>query len=159
MDDPNLPNPGQWVIVKAVNGADRLVMRLRTDRPVEHDIDSYSTAVLVNWKYPHRPGMPPPEDVWRRMQVLDESVADLAWEPGCAYLMNICTGLGAREWCYYTKDRDDFMRRFNELLAAHERYPLEIEFHDDPQWEVWQRYRSAYERVGGNAEGPPGRAS
>src|SRR4051812_6095912 len=107
MDDPNPPNSGNWVIVKAVNGADKVVMRLRTDRPADLDIGSYSTAVLVNWKYPHRPGMPPPEDVWRRIEVLDGAVADLAWEPGCSYLMNISTGLGERIWCYYTRDRAD----------------------------------------------------
>ena len=41
------------------------------------------------------------------------------------------------------------MRRFNALLTGHERYPLEIEFFDDPEWKVWLDLRVAYERSGG----------
>jgi hypothetical protein len=83
------------------------------------------------------------------MEAFGAAVADLGWETGCSYLMNISTGLGLREWCYYTKERADFMRRFNAALAGHERYPLEIEFYDDPEWKVWLDLRFAYERAGG----------
>lgn len=61
--------------------------------------------------------------------------------------MNISTGFGVREWCYYTKDRNEFIQRFNALLTGHQRYPLEIEFYDDPEWKVWHDLRFAYERA------------
>jgi hypothetical protein len=150
MDDPNQQARGQWVYVDAVNGADQLVMRLRTDRPADTDIDSYSTAVTIKWEYPRQHGTAsPPADVLQQMEVFGEAVAGLAWATGCSYLMNISTGLGLREWCYYTKDRAEFMRRFNALLAGHNRYPLDIEFYDDPEWKVWLELRFAYERAGG----------
>jgi hypothetical protein len=162
MDDPNQPGRGEWVYVDAVNGADQLVMRLRTDRPADADIDSYRTAVVIKWEYPREPGTAsPPADVLQRMEVFGEAVAGLAWAAGCSYLMNVSTGLGRREWCYYTKDRGEFMLRFNALLAGHDRYPLRIEFFDDPEWKVWLDLRFAYERAGGppavRANPPPQR--
>lgn len=154
MNEPNQQVRGQWVFINAVNGADRMVMRLRTDRPAERDIDSYSTAVLVKWDYPRQPGTAlPPTDEMQRMEVFGEAVVALGRAPGCSYLMNISTGLGRREWCYYTRDRAEFMLRFNALLSGHDRYPLKIEFYDDPQWKLWLDLRFAYERAGGP---PPG---
>jgi hypothetical protein len=44
MDDPNQLARGQWMFINARNGADELVMRLRTDQPADADIDAYSTA-------------------------------------------------------------------------------------------------------------------
>jgi hypothetical protein len=31
-------------------------------------------------------------------------------------------------------DRDVFMTNFNEALSGHPRYPLEINFYEDPDW-------------------------
>jgi hypothetical protein len=150
MDIPNQQARGQWVFINAVNGADRLVMRLRTDRPVDSDIDTYSTAVVIKWAYPRQEGTPlPPVEVLEEMEVFGEAVVGLAWATGCSYLMNVGTGLGSRQWCYYTRDRDDFMRRFNALLAGHNRYPVDIKFYDDPGWKLWLDLRYAYERTGG----------
>lgn len=83
------------------------------------------------------------------MLSFERAVDELSMENGHAFLMNVSTGLGLREWCYYAKDRDRFMARFNELLVRRERYPLEIEFFDDPEWRVWLDLRYAYERTGG----------
>jgi len=154
MDDTNQQARGQWVYVEAENGAEQLVMRLRIDHPADSDIDSYSTAVVIKWNYPRQQGTAsPPANVLQQMEVFAEAVVGLTWATGHAYLMNISTGLGLREWCYYAKDRDDFMRRFNALLAGHNRYPLEIEFYDDPEWKVWVDLRLAYERGMGQGGG------
>ena len=60
MNDTKEPTRGHWVYVNAVNGADQLVMRLRTDRPADSDIDSYSTAVAIKWEYPRQQGTASP---------------------------------------------------------------------------------------------------
>jgi hypothetical protein len=153
MDDPIVQNPGHWVMVNAVNavdGSQRVVMRLRIDRPTDSDIDSYATAVVIGWEFPLQDGTAsPPHVIYQKMLSFERALDELSMENGHSYLMNVGTGLGLREWCYYTKDKMHFMRRFNELLAGRERYPLKIEFYDDPEWEVWRDLRSAYERAGG----------
>jgi len=55
--------------------------------------------------------------------------------------MLVATGLGLREWVYYTRDREQFMERLNELLQGHAAYPVEIEIYDDPDWENWDYIR------------------
>ena len=150
MDNPIVQDPGKWVIVEAVNGAKRLVMRLRTDRPNQPDINAYSTAIVIGWEFPSLEGTAkPPEETYQRMLSFERAVDELSMENGHSFLMNVSTGLGLREWCYYAKDRERFMARFNELLAGRERYPLKIEFFDDPEWRVWLDLRYAYERTGG----------
>ncbi len=149
MDDPNVQNPGHWVMVDAINGSTRLVMRLRTDRPTDSDIGSYATAVVIGWEFSPKEGTAkPPDAIYQQMLGFEQALDELSMENGHSYLMNVGTGLGLREWCYYTKDKVHFTQRLNELLAGHERYPLKIEFYDDPEWKVWLDLRQAYERAG-----------
>jgi hypothetical protein len=131
-------------------------MRLRADRPADADIDAYSTAVVIKWEYRRSRGLRCRRlRRCRRWKCFGEAVVALAWATGCSYLMNVGTGLGSREWCYYTKDRDEFMRRLNASLAGLQKYPLKIEFYDDPAWKVWLDLRVAYTRAGGPPANPP----
>ena len=122
----------------------------RTDRPADADIDAYSTAVVIKWEYPRLPGTAsPPADALQEMEVFGEAVVGLSRAAGCSYLMNVGTGLGSRQWVYYTRDRDEFMRRFNAMLGGLNHFPVQIEFYDDPGWKVSRDLRVAYERTGG----------
>ena len=56
---------------------------------------------------------------------------------GFAELVQVSTGFGEREWLFYSSNRKRFMARFNELLAGHEPYPLEITFYRDREWKIW----------------------
>ena len=40
---------------------------------------------------------------------------------------------------YYVADRDLFMTTLNDALRGHPRYPIEIEFYEDPEWDDFQR--------------------
>jgi len=44
------------------------------------------------------------------------------------------TGNGLKELVYYIGDRDEFMQTLNDALSDQPRYPLEIEFFEDPEW-------------------------
>jgi hypothetical protein len=45
--------------------------------------------------------------------------------------------MGLKQWIFYARSREEFMGELNELLSGHPRYPLDIEFFEDPNWEVW----------------------
>jgi hypothetical protein len=87
------------------------------------------------------------------MLSFERALDELSMANGQSFLMNVGTGVGLREWLYYAKDRDRFMKRFNELLAGHEPYPLKIEFYDDPAWKVWVDLHRIYERAGDEGGG------
>ena len=42
------------------------------------------------------------------------------------------------------EDRTAFMEAFNDVLADHPRYPLEISFYEDPNWEDLQTVHKVY---------------
>ena len=152
--DANATDTGRWVILDAKNGARRLVLRLRTDRPATADVASHSTAVMTRWAYPERAGSAePPEDEGRRMSNLEGALSALTAGNGFSFLMCAGTGLGSKDWVYYTRDANRFMQRLNELLAGHEPYPIEIEFFEDPSWKIWLDLRHGYERAGGEPAG------
>ncbi len=54
------------------------------------------------------------------------------------------TGKGLKELVYYIGDRDEFMSAFNQALSDQPRYPLDIEFFEDPDWKDLQTVQSIY---------------
>ncbi|MCX5660594.1 MAG: DUF695 domain-containing protein [Planctomycetota bacterium] len=158
MPDASVDNPGRWFMVKVVNGAYRIVIRLRADWPTDGDIASYATAVSIGWSYVSDPGeIKPPGEANQQTIDFEAAIDELSMGNGHSYLMAVATGNGLKEWVYYTKDRVHFMERFNSLLSGKPTYPLKIQFYDDPTWKVWMNYREAYERTGGEpAARPPG---
>jgi hypothetical protein len=133
-----------WSIIEAVNAErnQRAVIRIRTERPDLDQIETYDTAISITWRYETPSGMPSPELNERQMH-LDRALDDLSSDNGFSYLMEVATGLGKKEWVYYSSDRERFMEEFNRLLAGHEPYPIEIEFFDDPEWTIWREVRDA----------------
>jgi hypothetical protein len=149
MAKPHLENPRLWTYVNAVNGMRSLQLLLRIDRPNIEDIDSFKEAVAIQWRYPQTEGtFDPPDGVMGDMEAFEACLEELS-ESGYSFLVNIGTGVGLREWLYYTKDRLGFMKRFNQLLSGREPYPLTIEFYDDPEWQAWRQFRRAYDRAAG----------
>jgi hypothetical protein len=135
-----------WVIVEIVRSetGDAAVLRMRTRKPKGIDSNHYSTAVTIKWSYESDLSLPNDEDN-QKMVAFESAIDELSGMNGLSELVQVMTGMGVKEWIYYTNSRDVFMRRFNGLLQNHERYPLEIVFYDDPNWEIWQDMLAAVE--------------
>lgn len=43
-------------------------------------------------------------------------------------------GAGLREYVFYIADRVRFMTEFNDHVAGHPKYPIEIKFYKDETW-------------------------
>src|SRR5262245_36101704 len=78
----------------------------------------------------------PPADV-SQQQLAFEGALDPLSADGESELVQVVTESGVKKWFYYTHNSDTFMVHLNELLSGHPRYPIEVEFHDDPQWRLW----------------------
>ncbi len=133
-----------WSIIEAVNTErnQRAVIRIRTERPNLENIGAYDTAISITWRFETPSGMPSP-DLNERQMELDRALDDLSADNGFSYLMQVSTGLGMKEWVYYSTSRERFMAEFNRLLAGHEPYPVKIEFIDDPEWHIWREVLDA----------------
>jgi hypothetical protein len=126
-----------WRIVEAKNEArgEHAVFRIRVAKPVRKDIDSLTKAIVIKWKYQ---GQMPAEEV-NQQQVTFEEALDPLWSEGGSELMQVATGMGLKEWIFYARSSDAFMARLNSLLSGHRRYPIEVEFYDDPEWQMWSQ--------------------
>lgn len=130
-------NPADWSIVKVENdgSGESVVMRARFTRPDRGDLAALRTAIVVKWPYAGANRMPSPEINARQLD-FERALDPLA--PGeISELVHVSTGLGLKEWIFYATTSEAFMERFNDLLANHDAYPIEIEFYDDPEWRVW----------------------
>ena len=49
------------------------------------------------------------------------------------------TGNNLKEFVYYSSSQNKFMNLLNKTLAGHERYPIEINFYEDPEWSEFKK--------------------
>lgn len=141
---PEKPDPleaelADWCVVTAHNddSDERVCMRLRIARPNLEGIESFTTAVEIEWRWADE-GWSPPEQVETDQVEFEDALCDLSGDNGYSELVMVRTGFGAREWLYYTSDQARFMSELNTLLENHEQYPIDIKFYDDAGWEIWK---------------------
>ena len=127
-----------WSIVSAQNPetGDVAVFRVRFAKPDRPDLASLVWAIVIQWPYESDQQMPPAE-VNTAQQTFEAALDPLA-SSSHSELVHVSTGMGLKEWIFYARTREEFMDELNELLAGHPRYPLDIEFFEDPGWEVWE---------------------
>jgi hypothetical protein len=127
-----------WQIVTVENRElqSRATIRLRMRKPPMPDGRIFRCAVEISWPYDGADGYPGP-DVNQRQLAFETALDDLSGMNGFSELVQVSTGMGKKDWLYYTSDQDRFMRDFNALLAGHEPYPIQINFYEDPDWQIW----------------------
>lgn len=136
-----------WKVISVKEDNKTLIIRLRIERPNYNDIHLYKSAVVIQWRWPNADKSPkPPEDVNQRQIEFEEAIDELTGDNDLSYLIQVGTGLGLKEWVFYTKDRDAFMVKFNDFLKGHDQYPIQIEFYDDPDWKIWLQFLDIYKR-------------
>jgi hypothetical protein len=116
-----------------------VVARIRMRRPDLRDLDQYTTAVSISW--------PIVDDaVSAEMSAaMDQFEVSMEDFESFSYLIQVRTGLGERNWLYYTSDGDRLATAIRSRLATHG-WPLTIETREDPSWAEW---RVLAERISG----------
>lgn len=102
--------------------------------------EKFPMLTVVSWKYEGATnnGMPLTE-INEKMIVLEEAIEkamDKSKQYQHAYSR---TGNNLKEFVYYSSSKDQFMTLLNETLATHERYPIEINFYEDPEWSEFKK--------------------
>ena len=130
-------SPDVWSIVSVQHPetGEGAVLRVRFAKPGRPDLASLVWAIVIQWTYGGEQ-MPPPEV--NEAQLRFEAALDPLASSSHSELVHVSTGLGLKEWIFYARTREQFMDELNELLSGHPRYPIDIEFEEDPDWEVWE---------------------
>ena len=110
---------------------------------------TYRWVTVISWQYDgsSRNGMPP-DDINQRMIALEHVMEESLDNPGHARHAYSRTGNHLKELVYYVADRDAFMSALNDALATHPRYPIDINFYEDPEWQDFQVILKLFKRGG-----------
>lgn len=130
---------GDWVIVKVERENRVGVLRVRTDEP--SDMSLYPVNVSISWPYPGDPRGFPQAPEQRAMAHFEDTLAKLTGLPGLSQLVLVTTGFDLREWQFYVADYAVFKQHLNTLLEDSSSLPLQIEYTDDPEWQLWHQIR------------------
>lgn len=127
--------PGDlWSVGEArINGLP-VVVRFRTGLPPESDRQRNDNLIIITWPYQGiESGMPGDEDKARTNRF--EEAIEQGFEHSDVGVQVAClTGNHQKEWRYYTPDVEAFLNAFNQCLAGHPEYPLELRMFKDPDW-------------------------
>ena len=150
-------------IFRQDDGALEFLLRWRhiPQRLVRRD---WPCTIVLTWE--NRFSTPegfPVEREWASMGAFDVQLGEAVEHDGLALMSLSLTG--NREWklVFHTRDADEFSKRLHELPRAEQRYPIQLEQHDDPAWtyldetfarfgvdpaqkpSVWQRIKNLFD--------------
>ncbi|ERN42646.1 protein of unknown function (DUF695) [Rubidibacter lacunae KORDI 51-2] len=108
-------------------------------------IDSFPWLTVISWNYDGtmNNGMPPTEINERMVELENELVRNFDRSSNSKWVFNR-TGNNLKEFAYYIKDRDDFLKVLNSALSEHPTYPIEITFYHDPTWKEIHKLRDDF---------------
>lgn len=134
------------IIGKATEDGLPVIFKFVDELPTPETRQKFRWLTVISWKYDRsiRNGMPP-EDTNKQMIALEDAIDELERAALCRHAYSR-TGNGLKEFAYYIPDRDEFMAAFNRALRKHPRYPIEITFYEDENWEDFQKLRRRFKR-------------
>jgi hypothetical protein len=132
---------GQWAILEVSGEKGQAIFRVRTDRPEDPAVPQLGTCIKVRWSYEEAAGGFPGGDDRESMDEFEEAIDELTSDNGFSYLMLVTTGMGMKEWMFYTADEAAFMERFNDLLWEMPEYPIRVLHSPDEEWTEWESIR------------------
>ena len=126
-----------------------VIFKLVDELPDETTVGALPSLTVISWKYDgsSNNGMPT-QDAHKPMKDLELAIeSEIVREDFCRHAFSR-TGNGLKELVYYVADRDAFMSKLNAALCNHPRYPIEIDFYDDPQWDSFIGLLNAFRKSG-----------
>jgi len=118
-----------------------IVFRFVHDFGPGFDRTALPDRIILVWKYQSAGGMPAVAER-QRMDALEDAVDPVVSRDGFAALVLVSTGENLREWIYYTRSEDGFLKRLNRALAGKSAFPIEIHAAADPLWTTYEKFKA-----------------
>lgn len=128
------------IIGRAYEDGMPVIYKFVNELPEDKIRSSLTWLTVISWEYDGSPnnGMPLHNDN-QAMIALEDAIEELI---GNRHLLRHAysrTGNNLKELCYYINDQDQFMEALNKSLSDHPRYPIEINFYHDAEWDDFKR--------------------
>ena len=133
-----MASKANWSVAEGERNGLPLIVRFIAEMPDQETREAYRWLTVISWSYvPGERGMPSREDNQRMYDLEDALEASLESKGYCIQVISR-TGDGTREWSYYIREREEFIDALNDALAKKPRFPIEINFYEDPAWSELQ---------------------
>lgn len=147
LKEPETPVEEKGIIGRYYENELPVIVKFIDEFPDDLTRAKFPMLTVVSWKYDGKTnnGMPLTE-VNNKMIVLEEAIEnamDTSKQYQHAYSR---TGNNLKEFVYYSTSQVDFMERLNKALAFHEKYPIEINFYEDPEWSEFKQLREDFKK-------------
>jgi hypothetical protein len=139
---------GDWsMFVAQAEGGDKVIYRIRMERPEDVVPSDYENCVVIEWTFQDAL----PDKVLSEVHKIFEGHMDpLGHDNPNSLLMHVYTRPGMKEWCYYARDYPAFMTELNAALAGKPRFPIDILHDKDPAWKYWSDIRDMVKALPGS---------
>ncbi|MGK8439115.1 DUF695 domain-containing protein [Ectopseudomonas hydrolytica] len=132
--DEITPPQESWSVTTAALGEEPLIIRFRVNAAEQLGKAHFPNVTAISWAFESlSPG------IQEAMNNLEDTLTDAVEKQKTAYLTAVVTGPGSREWQYYSKSHDAFMKILNESLSCLPVLPITISSFSDPEWEAYSR--------------------
>ena len=126
-----------------------VIYKLVDELPDETTLESFPWLTLVSWDYDASENNGMPDDsAMDAMNCLERAIQDALVKNGLCRHAYSRTGNGQKNLVYYASNRDAFMAAFNDALIDHPKYPLEIGFYNDGDWDTFRKLLAAVRKNG-----------
>ncbi len=109
-------------------------------RDIENVIETglFNDRAEVTWKYePDKNGMPDYKTS-SLMEEVQDALEDAFDKDPVAVLTGVYTGVGERNWIFYTRSVNIFGKKLNEALAPFDLLPISIYVEKDAEWNEYR---------------------
>lgn len=139
------------IIGRAYEDGMPVIYKFVNELPEDKIRSSLTWLTVISWEYDGSPnnGMPLHNDN-QAMIALEDAIEELI---GNGHLLRHAysrTGNNLKELCYYINDQDQFLEALNKSLSNHPRYPIEINFYQDDEWDDFRRLLNDFTKVSKN---------
>ena len=139
-NEEEIPSEENGIIGRYYENELPVIVKFVNEFPEDLKRKRLPMLTVVSWKYEGETnnGMPL-ADINEKMILFEEAIEntmDSSKQYQHAYSR---TGNNLKEFVYYSSSQDKFMNLLNKTLVGHERYPIEINFYEDPEWSEFKK--------------------
>lgn len=135
--------PGDlWAVGEAHGDGLSVIVRFRSGLPSVPDRQINENLIIISWPYTGIESGMPNDEVKKNTNSFEEAV-EKGFENSDVGVQVAClTGNHLKEWRYYTHNVETFLDAFNECLAGHPVYPIQLRMYKDPDWSALSELQS-----------------
>jgi hypothetical protein len=124
-----------------------VIMKFVNELPDNKVMSKLTFLTVISWKYDgtENNGMPL-DEINQRMIILEDAIENSMSSSKIFTHVYSRTGNNLKEFSYYTKSQDDFMKMLNITLEKHAEYPIGINFYEDKEWSDFKKVISDFKK-------------